>query len=175
MKRWLLVLILIYSTIICTQAQSTFPAAWIGEWKGTLHWYSNGKSEPKKVDMQLNIKPVADSVGVYTWHLVYGKATEDSRPYQLRLVDSAKKQWVIDEMNGILIDQYFVGTKFSGAFSVGKSVILNTYWIENNELHVEFYSHPLEPARTSGNGTDDIPFVKAYEIRSYQKAVLTRR
>ncbi|WP_315819771.1 hypothetical protein [Paraflavitalea speifideaquila] len=171
---WIISLLL---TGILTKAQdqTSFPAGFIGHWYGTLNWYADGSTSAKPVNMELHIQPSKDSAGQYFWHIIYGKATEDNRPYLLKPVDTAKGHWVIDEVNGIVLDQYWKGGKFSGAFSVGNTTIVNSYWLENGQLNLEFFSYPTKPIATTGYGTDDSPKVDSYQIRSYQKAVLHKK
>lgn len=40
---------------------NSFPADWIGGWKGELQWYKTGKPVPEKVPMELHIRPT-DSI-----------------------------------------------------------------------------------------------------------------
>lgn len=81
-------------------AQS-FPYSFVGQWKGELQWFQTGKQEPQKIPMQLKILP-ADTVGQFTWQLVYGMNNEDNRPYILKPVDTVKGHWVIDEKKTVL-------------------------------------------------------------------------
>ena len=75
--------------------------------------------------MQL-IVPPTDTAGIYTWQLIYGNKGEDNRPYLLRLVDSAKGHWQVDERNGIILDQYIVGNRFTSAFTVQTTTIIDS-------------------------------------------------
>ncbi len=156
------------------QAQTDdFPKSWAGNWKGELSWYSGNSKEPRKVNMELRIAAL-DSVNMYSWQLIYGSVTEDNRPYVLKPVDMEKGHWVIDEKNGIVLDQYRIGDRFIGSFTVLKSTIVNSYWMENDKMIVEFYSYSATPVATTGNGTDDSPKVDSYRVGSFQKAVLQR-
>jgi len=123
--------------------------------------------------MELRIQP-GDSTGNYTWHLIYGTAKEDSRPYLLKVKGIIKGHWVIDELNGIVLDQYWICNKLCGAFTVMGNTIVNNYWMENDKLMVEFYSMGAKPIATTGNGTEESPSVDSYNVGSYQKAVLLR-
>ena len=123
--------------------------------------------------MELRIHP-ADSAGTWNWQIIYGSEAEDNRPYKLVRKDTAGIHWVIDENNGIILDQYWVADKFSGAFTVLNSTIVNSYWMENNKLMVEFYHVSAKPIATTGKGTDESPHVDSYRVGGYQKAVLTR-
>lgn len=149
------------------------PKQWEGDWKGELLWYRTGKDVPQKVPMEIKIHSV-DNKDSWTWQIIYGEKGEDNRPYFLKQADSAGIHWVIDEDNGIVLDQYWVAGKFSGAFSVMNSTIINSYWIEGDKLNVEFYTVSSNPVNTSGKGTDDSPKVDSYRMMGYQKATLKR-
>ena len=90
-------------------------------------------------------------------------------------VDTTKGHWQIDERNGIIIDQYFIGNRFTSAFTVQTTTIVDSYWREGDKLIAEFYGLTAKPVTTSGNGTDDSPKVDSYETKSYQKAVMKRK
>lgn len=153
-----------------------FPEGWQGHWTGTLHWFPAGATEPKLVPMALRIMRAdsADQVR-YTWQLQYGESGADTRPYTLLPVDSSKGHWLIDEKNGIALDQYWVGNRLSGAFTVGSSTLLNSYSVTGDSLLVEFYTTSTDLIRESGNGTDESPRVKSYRISGYQRAILRRK
>jgi hypothetical protein len=172
MKVFFLLLLVGFSLTVKSQT-SEFPKSWAGNWKGELQWYKTGNPEPKNVNMELIIRP-ADSTGNYSWQIIYGSPKEDSRPYILKAKDAAKGHWVIDELNGIVLDQYWIGEKLCGVFTVMGNTIVNNYRLENGMLLVEFYSFSARPVATTGNGTEDSPSVESYSIGSYQKAVLHR-
>jgi hypothetical protein len=154
-------------------AQTSFPASFTGHWQGTLFWYQAGKKLPQKVKMQLIIRP-ADSADQYTWQIIYGDKGEDNRPYILKPVDTAKGHWQVDERNGIVLDQYFIGNRFTSAFTVQSTTIVDSYWREGKNLVAEFYSLTAKPVNTTGQGTEDSPKVDSYATKSYQRAVLKR-
>lgn len=166
-------LFLIFFIPVLATAQE-FPKLFIGHWEGELLWFQTGKKAPQKVKMQLIIRS-ADTAGQYSWQLIYGDQNEDNRPYLLKPVDTSKGHWIIDERNGIVLDQYWVGNRFTSAFTVQNSTILDSYWIENGKLVAEFYSISAKPVRTSGSGTSESPNVDSYGTRSYQKAVLRKK
>lgn len=156
-----------------SQAQGKgFPQNWEGDWKGKLNWYRTGKTDPQQVDMELRIHK---SVSGWSWHIIYGIEKEDSRPYTLKPADSTGVHWVIDENNGIELDQFWVADKFSGAFTVMNSTLVNNYQLCGDSLIVEFYSFGSKPFNTTGSGTTESPKVDSYRINAYQKAVLYRR
>jgi hypothetical protein len=173
----IVILFLLFITASHAQQPSPvqFPQSFVGNWKGTLEWYKAGDKEPQKITMELRVQPAADTAGQYTWNIIYGSVTADNRPYILKPVDTAKGHWIIDEVNGILLDQYWIGGKFHGAFTVENNTIVNNYWIENGNLYVEFVSYPAKPLATTGKGSEDSPFVNSYNIKAWQKAVLKKQ
>lgn len=151
-----------------------FPSDFIGTWQGELQWFQQGKPTPQKVNMQLAIQPTG-MAGVYEWKLVYGDGGRDTRPYLLKQQDSAGIHWIIDEQNGILLDHYWFAGRFQGSFSVMQSTITNSFYIQGDSLVVEFISTSSEAVRTSGGEEKDIPLVRSYRVKSYQKAVLRKK
>lgn len=170
MRFYLSALLLLVSIIANAQDLSKFT----GHWEGELVWSKAGSKNVQRVKMQIIIQP-ADTMGQYTWQIIYGDKGEDNRPYLLKPVDTAKGHWIIDERNGILIDQYWVGNRFSSLFTVQNSMIQDSYWIEEDKLIAEFYGISTAPVTTSGAGTEDVPTVNSHEIRSYQKAILKKK
>lgn len=148
-----------------------FPQSFAGNWKGVLIWTVAGKM-PQTFTMRLNIQP-ADS-GRYTWQIIYGDDLKDNRPYLLTPVDAAKGHWVIDERNSIILDSYWIGGRFTGAFSVQGNTIVDQYWIENDGLHVEFISYAAKAVSTTGGTSTEIPTVDSYRVKSVQRGVLQR-
>lgn len=151
----------------------TFPEGWTGTWRGELQWLKAGSSQPQKVVMTIQIKP-GDSAGVYLWHLQYGADGSDSRPYILKPVDSSKGHWVIDERNGIVLDQFLLRNRLCGGFTVQNSTLINSYELEGGKLKVEYYTLAAKPLNTTGAGTEESPRVDSYRVSSYQYALLER-
>jgi len=152
---------------------SSFPNDWIGHWEGELLWYQGAAKEPRKVNMELQIRPT-DSAHKFSWQLSYGAKAEDNRPYTLIAIDTVKGHWMIDENNGIVLNKFWIANKFCGAFTVQHSTIIDNFWIENGKLVVEFYSISAKPIATTGGGNNEIPFVDSYKVNSYQRAILSR-
>jgi hypothetical protein len=150
--------------------QGNFPGNFIGKWTGKLQWMTEGKPM-EEFNMQLIIEP-ADTSGQYTWRIIYGDEGKDNRPYLLKPVDTAKGHWVVDEGDGIVLDNYVHGNAIHGAFTVLGNTVIDNYKIEHGNLIVEFLSIKLADKKTSGRGTEDTPFVDSYKITSYQTGVL---
>ncbi len=166
--------LLFLSPLFTFSQNSSFPSAWLGRWTGHLHWYKSGNTSPQTVPMQLIIEPT-DSLA-WNWQLVYGARQEDARPYLLRPHDSTGLHWVIDERNGIILDQYYTGNRLTGAFTVMQSTLVNSYELRGDSLLVEFYSFSKDPVRESGSRADSSEVkVMSYRITGYQRAILRRK
>jgi hypothetical protein len=159
----------------------TFPKSFVGVWKGTMHWYpNNGKAPVTNVAVEIHIKPIKDSINQYTWKIIYGSKKEDVRPYVLRKVDTVANHWVIDELDGLVLDCYWLGNHLSGAFAVDGNTILDSYWLDNGDLHFEFFGYPKQPMKTVKQNEDKATAenppvtVDLYKITSYQKGVLKK-
>ncbi len=171
LKSFLLILLLLTGSLLIQGQKNTFPDSWRGNWKGTLSWYRPGTETPQLVPMQLRI---AKADTGYSWQLTYGEQAADYRPYLLLPRDSAHGHWVIDERNGIILDQFWTAGRLSGAFTVQTSTLVNTYYLQGDSLVVEFYSIGASAISTSGEGTASSPRVDSYRLQGYQKAVLRR-
>lgn len=168
-----LIILLFYTCPTVAQEHNIpFPGSFIGKWKGNMQWIVAGKST-QIFTMQLLVKPT-DTNGIYTWQIIYGDDHKDNRPYLLKAVDSLKNHWLIDENNGIILDNYVFSNCLKGAFTVMGNTIANNYCLENGELKVEFTTIKLADKTTSGSGTDDSPFVDSYRISSYQVGTLRK-
>ncbi len=153
-----------------------FPAAWVGDWHGTLDIF-NAKGKVQSVPMWVEIHKIDTSAnGRYTFGLVYGSKEQDWRPYELVPVKPEAGLWQVDEKNSIVMESYLRGPKLLCWFTVGGNRILCTYEKRGAELLFEVYSGAETPASTTGNtkqGEEDIPEVKTYPFSVFQRAVLT--
>jgi hypothetical protein len=172
MKKRFFLSLLVFQSLFCF-AQDNFPNAFFGHWTGELLWYQTGKKMPQKVKMQL-IVGTTDTTNVYRWQIIYGANNKDSRPYILRPADTSKVHWQIDEQNGIILDQYFIGNRSTCAYTVQNITIINNYWREGAKLVVEFYVASSKPINATGLNEADSIRVDNYPIQGYQRAVLTK-
>lgn len=150
-----------------------FPKSWVGDYKGDLEIYSVD-SIGMKLKMQLKIAQKSDSI--YNWTIIYDfKGKEDVRAYQLKVADSKKGHYIIDEKNSILIDAFYRNKIFTSFFEVNKSYIVATYTKENDNIIFEIISANGNKVTTTGNSiikNDTIPQVKTYFVNGRQKAIL---
>ncbi|MFM2016398.1 MAG: hypothetical protein RL007_54 [Bacteroidota bacterium] len=161
------VLILFVSML---NAQS-FPDQFIGNWKGKLNIYQ-GPKLAQTINVALDVMPL-DS-GRYDWVITYGDSGKDVRPYMLIPVDTAKGHWAIDEKDGIVLDIFVTGKKFTSTFAVMGSAVQVCYWIEGEELCMEIWSFNEKPDHKSGLGTEEVPEVNVYKFSGYHFAKMQK-
>lgn len=150
-----------------------FPQTWEGTWQGELNIYSSASTKPvQTLTMQLKIQPI--DAKTWAWEIGYLVGEGDIRKYELHEINAEKNEWLIDEKNGILLNQRLLGNRLIGSFSIEKSLIINSYEFNNDSIIVEFYSTQLDPENTTGLGTEESPVVGNHKIGNYQKAVLKK-
>lgn len=157
--------------------QKTFPASWVGNWKGQLEIFTpTGKVQ--EIPMELNIQPLDTTPITYTYEIVYGEdKVTGSRPYELIIVDAAKGLYQIDEKNSIKMEAYYLNGKFIQWFEVEGTLLFTTTELIGEELHWEIISGSATPVSTTGNQTldgEEIPPVHTYPVGAMQRAKLKR-
>jgi len=160
-----------------------FPAAWVGEWHGTLS-VELGMKEVMNTPFHLSIHPLEK--GCYTWGIAYGSGKSDNRPYTMCPSDtSTLVHWLIDEHNGITIDGYVHGDVFFSRFEVMDKLLFTRDELKGDTLYHEIIIGPLTGATATGDTvvlvetpggirTDSIPLVKSFALSTRQWAKLTR-
>lgn len=177
MKSILTLLFLTISTLSFSQKDSlTFPQSWEGKWAGTLEIF-NAAGLAQSLPMELHILPL-DSVGQWSWTIIYGEDKEAGRRgYELHTIDAQKGQYLIDEKNSIAMEAYFLGEKFFQWFEVQGSLLLTTTYLRGDELYWEITFGKSDPVSTTGDQTvdgEEIPPVKTFPISGVQAAVLKK-
>ncbi len=154
-----------------------FPDDWLGQWSGELKIY---KTEGLKqtVPMSLDLSET-DSIGIYTWAIIYGKdSTAQRRNYQLRVVDKLKGHYLIDEKNGILLDAYHIHNELNSIFEVMGNTLMTSYKIEEDEIVFSVKVFPSKEIRISGDtliDNQEIPKVSSFEYTVNQVARLQKK
>lgn len=155
-------------------AARKFPADWQGTWAGRCsNTGPGGKQTYAPVDMRLTILPKpGDRGGSWQWKIEYKSPEQNQvRDYTLKPVDAPKGQWLIDEHNGILLDNFTVsGDLMLEQFSVGQTLIFGRHQLlDAQNLKVELVSFSLQGARNSG--AEPYP-VSSFKLLSVQDCPL---
>jgi hypothetical protein len=164
------------------QDEVQFPETWFGDWSGEL-LVERGQQTLMSTQIRLSIQPAEE--GCFTWHLSYGEASTDHRPYTLCPADSQRVHWTIDEHNCIVLDAYLHGDCLYSQFAVAGNLLLARDQLLGDTLYHEIISGPQEPVAMTGDTVlvvteagdmrrDTIPEVASYGIRSRQWTVMVR-
>ncbi|NGF76961.1 hypothetical protein G5B10_13820 [Fluviicola sp. SGL-29] len=168
MKHLLTALILIAFSPLLTAQTTDFPTSWEGNWKGEVAIFSaNGNHN---VPMSLVIQPI-DSVR-WSWTLHYEAPHQSPRKYELI---KGKSGWNIDEKNGIVLPQQFIGNRLASSFSVEGNLLICYYWLEGDVLYMELNAIALEPGSKTGTNAEEAIEVGNHLIGSLQQAKLHRK
>lgn len=160
------------------QDSLSFPESWEGIWTGELSIY-NAKGLSQQLPMELHLLPIPDSVDLFTWTIIYGEDKEaGKRPYQLQVVDREKGLYVVDELNSIALECYYLHNKLYSHYLVGDNRILITNEVEGDTMLFEVIAGKDEPVSITGGeivDEEEIPEVSTFPITVAQRAVLTRK
>jgi hypothetical protein len=152
--------------------QASFPDAYLGVYKGTLH--INSPRGTNELPMEFHLLPTKME-GEYYYTLVYGAgADRQERKYRLVEKDREKGLYVVDEDNGIVLDDKVVGNRMYSLFEVMGNLL--TTFITFNEDHMVFeivVSNRKEVNIT--HATADSTEVSSYPISTVQRAVLQKQ
>ncbi|HRD58039.1 MAG TPA: hypothetical protein PK504_08300 [Ferruginibacter sp.] len=165
-------LLLLMANVSAQPKGNNSPEIFMGEWKGILTWVRQDK-EKKEFSMRLMVAKI-DSANHFSWTIEYGDGSSDTRPYTLKPVDASKGYWVIDEHNGIVLDNYMLENCLQGSFTVMGKTITNSFCVENGQLKVEFFAMNMAEKKTSGKGTTESPVVDSYQMTGYQYGWLSK-
>jgi hypothetical protein len=154
-----------------TASNQGLPAEWSGIWKGNLTVVSsNGKKE--NLAMELHVGDV--SAGVKTWRILYGAgANQTVRPYVIMPVAGEANRFVVDEKNGLFIDNQLVGSLLFSQFKVTTNLVTTRFELAGNEIKVEMTMFDLNTPRQSKLTGGNVE-VASYRFRSVQSGVLRR-
>jgi hypothetical protein len=169
------VLVTAFSLALIAQSTAqteTLPAEWDGIWKGTLAIISpDGKSQ--ELPMELHVLAVAGS-NRKTWKILYGEgARQSTRPYEIGPVAGEAGRFVVDEKNGLLIDNHLVGKTLYSQFMVTDSLVTTRFENLGDSIRVELLLFTItDPRRTKLTGRD--MEVASYRFNAVQTGILKR-
>lgn len=155
-----------------------FPKGYVGVWEGALKIYA-ADGLKQSVPMELDITPIDDSTFTYT--IIYGEDREaGKRDYLLRKGKEGPNHWIVDEQDGILLDNFYVGGILHGPFTVMGSQLYSQLERRGMHLHYSISSGSSKSFRDSGTTTENKGEeqridVESFKVGNYQVAVLKRR
>ncbi len=158
-------------------SQTSFPAAWSGNWSGTLEIH-NATGKLQELPMELQIWEQDTVPQTYSFIIIYGEdKVAGKRDYQLITLDAAKGRYLMDEKNSIKMEAYYLNGKLVQWFEVEGTLLYTTTELVGDELLWEIVSGSATPVSTTGNATvngEEIPPVKTFPVSVMQRARLRR-
>lgn len=152
-------------------AQADILPSFQGSWTGTCD-YTQVDGSNEVVDLTITISPL--SATEVSWQLAYQGASIGTlvKNYVVRAVDVSANHYVLDEQNGILIDEYLFGSRLIGSFDVGNDIRLAASTaVAGTAMHFENVAYGGRHVnRTRGGGVT----VLAYGAQSIESCNLTK-
>lgn len=148
------------------------PAEWEGVWRGTLAVaHADGKRE--ELPMELHVGPPGAG-GARGWKILYTEpGGQTTRPYEIAPVEGEPGRFIVDEKNGLFIDNQLVGRVLYAQFLVTTNVVTTRFEVRGDELAVQMSMFDVRTPRQSRLTGGSIA-VFTYKFRSEQYGVLRR-
>lgn len=159
-----------------TTAKDKFPNNWVGSFHGDLQIYSVD-SIAMSIPMSIDISKINDST--YHWKTTYKpKGREaDIRDYELKVIESKRGDYILDEKNSIEIGSYYRNKTLTSFFEVLDSFIVLTHTKTANGIVFEITAATGKKITKTGNtkhNGEDISEVTSYFVNGKQKAILLK-
>ncbi|GEQ86915.1 hypothetical protein ULMS_24230 [Patiriisocius marinistellae] len=150
-----------------------FPHDFFGNYTGTLHIYNDkGNTE---YPMEFHLQPTSFEKE-YTYTIIYGNGEQrQERLYTLKEKDVEKGIYVVDENNGILLENKVINNKLYTLFEVNDSLLTTFITFEEDHLLFEIIFVQTEKKWKSGGTQEKIPEVFSYPIQVIQQATLLKQ
>jgi len=171
----LLVFIICFPIFAFSQAQeeANFPDDYFGVYKGTLN-ISSARG-PSTYPMEFHLLPT-DTIGNYHYTLIYGEGDmRQERKYTLLATDADKGEYVVDENNGIVLDDKVVGNRMYSLFEVQGTILTTFITFEKDHMVFEIVATQKENSKTTIAENEDKTEVISYPISTIQRAVLIKQ
>lgn len=152
------------------KVEHQFPEDWLGTYSGSLQAYRAGSNQnmyPSEVI--LNIAATTDS-NRWEWSSVYimdGREPIEKKYYIIQPDTLGPTQYIMDEDNGIFIDQHLYGNTFTGAYTVNGQFFTVTYTKIKDELLYELNVYNSSP-------TASVEIEEGFEVGRIQMTTVQR-
>lgn len=152
-----------------TDDTKSFTYTHLGKYEGVLNIY-NADSIVNSLPMRLNLL-ATDSANEFRWQIQYD--TQAYRNYSLKLADSAKGEYKVDESNGIILPAYLNKRILTSYFTVAQSTLLITYDFKvYNQITFTVHAYGKTPDQFTGQENPEIDSIGLYPFIGFQEAVL---
>jgi hypothetical protein len=159
-------------------AQGSFPAAWAGQWRGTLTTYVPPDSVRNRIPISLLIAPDPADSRAYLWRTIFNADTvRGNRPYRLLIDNAAQGRYATDESNGVLLEDTWIGGVLTSVFQVQTRVLQSRYELRGDTLTHELTWWDATPSRTvkgAGANAEGGATITSHRVQGMQRAVMVR-
>lgn len=165
---------IIFSVSAVSQEKSVdFPADFFGMYTGTLQISSEKGGQ--NIPMEFHLL-ATDSVGKYTYTLVYGEGeTKQVRAYKLLEKEKEKGHYSVDENNGIILDTKVLYNRMYTLFEVNNTLLTTFITLEADHMIFEIIATSKSNKRVTYAENEDKTKVISYPITTIQRAVLKKQ
>ena len=167
MKRLLWLFFFTLTTSFLLSAQTSFPERCEGTWEGMMHIYRQGQL----VDSVQIIFTAAqtEEANTWTWKTQYiSEKYPMTKDYQLKIDDSEKGYYLLDEGDGVVLRDYGFGDKIYSVFEVQGILLTSSYELQGDHLIFEVSSgKKIAPAEGQQ--------VINYSVDNLQRVVLSKQ
>jgi len=161
------------SSVAQEEQNKDFPEAYFGKYAGELHVSS--KKGLETYAMEFHLLPT-DSIGRYSYTLVYGEGEQlQKRLYTLIEKNAEKGEYVVNENNGIVIDDRVIDNRMYALFEVQGTLLTTFITFEKDHLIFEIIATNKEERKITGGQNEVTPEVISYPITTVQRAILFKQ
>jgi len=177
------VLLILFSISAYTQTTSmdeSFPGSWLGTYKGQMYMFKPGYGIADSVSVKLELLPTDISNQwvyrmTYFGNKKYGKIIKD---YLIVKPDSlAAGTYLLDEKDGIIIQQTLIGNTFYSNFSVGDTYLNSIMSKTGDQIYFEIFQSTIKESLITKNRAEEgqiVFVVKSYPTFTTQKVKLIK-
>ena len=146
------------------RAQKSFPEKCLGVWKGQMLIYKDGFiKDSVKVVLKITKSEEQNTFGWKTSYL--SDKTPMVKDYQMRLSESGKNIYILDEGDGIELHDYLFGNKLYSVFETNDILLTSSYELLDDKLIFEV---------TSGKKADLAEGIRNYSVNYLQRVIFKR-
>jgi hypothetical protein len=145
------------------------PLAWTGTWSGPC-LSDNTMGLAPEHGMTLTIKPIAETPH-FDFHIQY--TGEPVRRYELQLVNEKEGHYIVDEKNGIILDDFYKQGSLNSMFLINGRIFQSQWTLNGGVMNVRQTAYDGVNSRNSG-GANSIPAVLSFNILISEKCELKK-
>jgi hypothetical protein len=147
-----------------SKAQKSFPEKCLGTWKGQMLIYKEGIAKDS-VRVVLKVTR-SDDQHTFGWKTSYlSEKTPMVKDYLLRLSEEGKNIYILDEGDGVELQEYLFGNKLYSVFETNDILLTSSYELIDDKLIFEV---------TSGKRTEQTKSVQNYSVNFLQRVIFKR-